>query len=82
MNIHNFLRKGQAEVPVDADCEENTSVKINKMIRREFIDRCELWGFIHEINSGISHCEISVFFCRNYFYKTISVMVTSFVVLR
>jgi hypothetical protein len=42
MNIHNFLRKGQAEVPVDADCEENTSVKINKMIRREFIDRCEL----------------------------------------
>jgi hypothetical protein len=37
--------------------------------------RCELWGFIREINSGISHvtCEISVFSRRNYFYPTINV---------
>ena len=27
-----------------------------------YIDRCELWGFIREINSGIFTCENSSFF--------------------
>jgi hypothetical protein len=32
-----------------------------------YIDRCDLWQFIHEINSSISH--VSVFSCRNYFRR-------------
>ena len=47
-----------------------------------YIDRCELWGFTREINSGISHVKYQFFSRRNYFFKTISVMVTSLVVLR
>ena len=27
-----------------------------------YIDRCELWGFIREINSGIFTCENIIFF--------------------
>jgi hypothetical protein len=27
-----------------------------------YIDRCELWGFIREINSGISHVRYQFFF--------------------
>ena len=34
-----------------------------------YIDRCELWGFISEINSSISHYQF--FSSRNYFYATI-----------
>jgi hypothetical protein len=26
-----------------------------------YIDRCELWGFIREINSGISHVKYQFF---------------------
>jgi len=47
-----------------------------------YIDRCELWGFIREINSGISHVKYQFFSRLNYFYTTISVVVTSLVVLR
>jgi hypothetical protein len=46
-----------------------------------YIDRCDLWGFIREINSGISRVRYH-FFPPNYFYTSISVVVTSFVVLR
>ena len=48
-----------------------------------YIDRCELWGFIREINSGIFKCEnISFFSSRNYFCINIRVVVTSLVVLQ
>ena len=29
--------------------------QIPEIKKKYNIDRCELWGFIHEINSGISH---------------------------
>jgi hypothetical protein len=32
-----------------------------------YIDRCELWGFIHEINSGISHVRYQFFFAGTTF---------------
>jgi hypothetical protein len=47
-----------------------------------YIDRCELWGFIREINSDISHVKYQFFLRRNYFYTTISMVVSSLVVLR
>ena len=47
-----------------------------------YIDWCELWGFIREINSGISHVKYQFFSHRKYFCKTISVVVTSLVVLQ
>ena len=31
-----------------------------------YIDRCELWGFIREINSDISHVKYQFFSRRNY----------------
>ena len=37
-----------------------------------YIDRFKLWGFIREINSGISHVKYHFFFHRNYFYIAIS----------
>ena len=50
-----------------------------------YIDRCALWGFIREINSGMMTCnkvwDIS-FSRRNYFCTTINVVVTTLVVLR
>ena len=47
-----------------------------------YIDRCELWGFIREMNSCIFTCENISFFSPNHFYITISVVVTSLVVLQ
>ena len=32
-----------------------------------YIDRCELWGFIREINSGISHVRYQFFHARTTF---------------
>jgi hypothetical protein len=40
-----------------------------------YIDRCELWGFIREINSGISHVRYQVFFPPELLYITVSVIV-------
>jgi hypothetical protein len=34
---------------------ENVSKSFRKHIVCYYIDRCDLWEFIHEINSGISH---------------------------
>ena len=34
-----------------------------------YIDRCELWGFIHEINSGISHVKYQFFPAETTFAK-------------
>ena len=34
-----------------------------------YIDRCELWGFICEINSGISHVKYQFFPTRTTFAK-------------
>jgi hypothetical protein len=36
-----------------------------------YIDKCDLWGFIREINSCISHARYQFFFWPNYFYTTI-----------
>jgi hypothetical protein len=47
-----------------------------------YIDRCELWGFISEINSGIFTCENISLFPPELLYITISVVVTSLVVLQ
>jgi hypothetical protein len=33
-----------------------------KFVNHYYIDRCELWGFIREINSGIFTCENIIFF--------------------
>jgi len=46
-----------------------------------YIDKCELWGFIREINSGISHVRYQ-FFPPELLYRTVSVVVTSLLVLR
>jgi hypothetical protein len=35
---------------------ENSGINITY-----YIDRCELWGFIREINSGISHVKYQFF---------------------
>ena len=44
---------------------------------------CELWGFIREINSGISHVRYQFFPARTTFTQlTTSVVVTSLVMLR
>ena len=51
-------------------------------INSYYIDRCELWGFIREINSDISCVKYQFFSRRNYFYTIISVVVTSLFVLR
>ena len=47
-----------------------------------YIDRCELRGIYPWNKFRYFTCEISVFSRRNYFYTTISVVVTSLVVLR
>ena len=46
-------------------------------IQHYYIDRCELWRIIRKINSGISHVKYQFFSLQNYFYTTISVVVTS-----
>ena len=51
-------------------------------IQYYYIDRFHLWGFIPEINSGISHVRYHFFPRQNYLYPTISVLsFTSLVVL-
>jgi len=46
-----------------------------------YVDRCELWGFIREIKSGISHVKYQFFHAGTTFYTTISVVVTCLTVL-
>ena len=64
-------------------CDDGASISSSLFnIHAYYIDRCEFWGFIREINSGVCTCENIFFSRRNYFYITVSVVVTSLVVLQ
>ena len=44
-------------------CDDGASISSSLFnIHTYYIDRCELWGFIREINSGIFTCENIFFF--------------------
>jgi hypothetical protein len=49
-------------VTQDIDLKRNVYSILTLYLRAYYyIDRCELWGFIHEVNSGISHVRYQFF---------------------
>ena len=51
--------------PADV-CSHCKGVASEENIYIYYIDRCELWGFLREINSGISHVRYQFLSRRNY----------------
>ena len=53
--------------PSDHSNFPNTRRQIEEIMGHYCIDRCELWRFIHEINSDISHVKYQFFPARTTF---------------